>query len=137
MTHSIKVAVEIDCPVDLVFELLTNPELITIWSGDEAQFEHFAGGEVSMFGAWVSGKVLGIEQDKSVTFTWNTSDWEDYEESVVNYTLEANGEKTLLTIIHNGFPDLSERDAHEAGWYDYVLNPIQEYLMSLGDYDDD
>jgi activator of HSP90 ATPase len=136
MTHSIKIAVEIKCQADLVFELLTNPELISIWSGDEAQFENFAGGEVSLFGGWVSGKVLGIVQDKAVTFTWITSDWEEFTDSVVNYTLEANGTNTLLTIVHNGFPDISERDAHEAGWYDYVLNPIQEYLMGLTEYDE-
>lgn len=136
MIHSIKIEVEIDCPTDLVFEMLTNPDVISIWSGDEAQFEPYAGGVVSLFGNWVNGKVLSIEQDKAVTFTWNSSDWDDYTESIVNYTLEENGEKTNLTIVHNGFPNLSERDSHEAGWYDYVLNPIQEYLMSLGEIDD-
>lgn len=136
MTHSIKITVEIKCQTDLVFELLTNSELISLWSGDEAQFETFAGGEVSLFGGWVNGKVLGIVQDKAVTFTWITSDWEEFTDSVVNYTLEANGTNSLLTIVHNGFPDISERDAHEAGWYDYVLNPIQEYLMGLTEYDE-
>jgi uncharacterized protein YndB with AHSA1/START domain len=31
-------------------------------------------------------------------------------------TFEAQGNKTLLTIVQTGFPDVEQRDAHQGGW---------------------
>lgn len=38
----------------------------------------------------------------------------------VTVTFEAQGEKTLLTIVQTGFADVQERDAHQGGWPSFL-----------------
>jgi uncharacterized protein YndB with AHSA1/START domain len=119
----------INVSADKVFEALTNAEIILAWCGSDGRISPEKGGEIEMFGGWVTGHVLIYEPNQALAYTWKPEDWEEnVPESDVFYTFLPKNGGTIITLTHAGFPNQTESDNHATGWEDYVFGPMEDYF---------
>ena len=134
----IKRTVEIAHPPATVWGALTTAEGLGAWFGDEATLDLRPGGSGRM--TWTSGestvfRVERVEVLKVFGFTWQVFGLpgDDPRRTYVEFTLEANGPGTRLTVVESGFAQLPEgayRRAYEGnvtGWA-LELGELIEYL---------
>lgn len=113
-----------------VFRALVDPaELATWWripgryETQNAQVDLRVGGAYSLTGTsvarrqfLVTGEYLLIDPPHRLRYTWNP-DWDDEAHgSIVDFTLEAAGEKTRLVVEHTAFSSRAAFEAHRQGW---------------------
>jgi uncharacterized protein YndB with AHSA1/START domain len=131
MAFNLSIELELPATVKTVMHLLTDAGEIRKWSGGEAVLEQKEGGAFSMFDGWVNGRVLKISPEELV-YTWMATDWYEYiKESTVSFRLQSLGENALMKLEHKDLPGREEADAHQVGWYDYFLVPLEDYIMVL------
>lgn len=119
------------CNRSTLFLWLTDGVYIEGYMGEPGRIGPNPGGKIELFDGWVTGTVKTWSPPQKVIFTWNPAEWNGRfaDQSLVTYELIEEGpDSTRLTIIHEGFPDIEERNQHEQGWVDYVLDPMEEVM---------
>jgi uncharacterized protein YndB with AHSA1/START domain len=114
-----------------VWAALTDPQAIRAWMGGEGtiEFDLRHGGRYRLFGGETTGTLLSFETGRSLCYTWRQGEWPpEWEDSRVEWTLTAVDGGTRLHLVHDQFPNQQERDAHDEGWDEYFLGPLQETL---------
>ena len=99
---------DIDAPPERLFDILTKPEDLKKYIGDNPVVQPEVGGDYS-FG-WEDGpqKILDIQVNKKLSYDWEFPNEPD---TVVTWRLEGFGGKTRLTLVHSGFaPDRNMED---------------------------
>jgi uncharacterized protein YndB with AHSA1/START domain len=115
----------IPAPPEEVFPFLTDAAKYTRWKGIEAELDPRPGGvyRVQMSaGSAVLGEFVEVEPPSRVVFTWG---WEGNADvppgsTIVEITLEADGDDTVATLRHSGLPDEHEAQEHAQGWEHYL-----------------
>lgn len=122
-----------DAPRERVFAAWTDPKQVALWMGpgemrcEVTALDARAGGSYRLVlhaGAGgarhiARGTYRAVEPPERLVFTWA---WEDPEthaagpETLVTLTLRALGDRTELTLRHEGFESESARDSHQGGW---------------------
>jgi len=121
LTNAVELQVRLDAPPEEVFLYLTEPERYVMWQGVKAELDPRPGG---VYRVWMdantvaSGAFVEIEPAHRVVFTWG---WEGNESvppgsTIVEFTLEAHGDGTVLSLRHAGLPDGEAAAMHEQGW---------------------
>lgn len=84
---------------------------ISFQVGGSYSFEWKSGGK-----CW--GEFKNIEENKNVTFTWNTKEKkiESVSETTVSIKLDETPEGTLMTLTHEGLKSGKMFDSHKHGW---------------------
>jgi uncharacterized protein YndB with AHSA1/START domain len=116
----------IDATADTIFPFLTNAERWLEWQGTEAEIDARPGGayRVLIAGAYLSvGEFVEVVPNEKVVFTFG---W-DVEgnpitpgSTTVTMTLQPEGSKTLLRMVHSGLPDDQAVLDHGEGWSHYL-----------------
>jgi uncharacterized protein YndB with AHSA1/START domain len=126
----IEQTISIDAPVDVVWAVVTEPEHIRGWFSDAVELELRPGGPLVLRwegSAPVRGRVERVEPPHRFAFRWVAGDGAELAEdnaTLVEFTLEADGGATRLTVVETGFGELAlpeavrrERfDGHVEGW---------------------
>ena len=116
---------QIDAPVELVFELLTDAAALLQWIAVEAESDPHPGGELTWThanGQVVAGQYIEVRRPERLVFTYG---WESNElvgpgATRVEIDLERlDPDATLLRLVHRGLPE-SEIDAHLGGWQHFL-----------------
>jgi uncharacterized protein YndB with AHSA1/START domain len=116
----------IGVPPDTVWRALTEPSVIDVWGGGPAEMSAEPGAPFSLWGGEIHGTVMEAEPPvRLVEEWWGGPDWA--EPSVVTFLLEAEGDGTLVTLLHTGVPDGVAGD-FDAGWDDYYMIPLKDLL---------
>jgi uncharacterized protein YndB with AHSA1/START domain len=112
--------VEIAHPSEKVWAALTTAEGLGAWFGNEATIELRPGGSGWM--KWDNGhtahmRVERVEEPTVFGFTWHIFGLpeDDPRRTYVEFTLEAAGSGTRLTVVESGFAQLPE-DAHRTAF---------------------
>lgn len=128
-SFDLKIDRMLDAPVDRVWTALTDAEHIAQWYGPGGPFRI----EVLEWDCRVGGKYRvamhqqdgpthtcfgvfkNLERDQRIAYTWA---WEDQPplDTLVTFTLTAEGEGTRLEFAHTGFPSEEVREQHQMGW---------------------
>jgi uncharacterized protein YndB with AHSA1/START domain len=123
-TEPIVKEIRIDAKPETVFAFFTEPDKITRWLAKDATVDprpgginhqtHFSDGrDYSMRGEFVE-----LDPPHRVVFTWGFAD-DDVGvppgASTVEVTLEADGNGTLLRLVHRDLPEAIRKD-HDEGW---------------------
>ena len=108
--------VEIAHPPGKVWAALTTAEGLSAWFGKEATIDLRPGGSVRMswdHGFTVEMRVERVEEPTVFGYTWQISGLpeDDPRRTYVEFTLEAAGAGTRLTVVETGFAQLPE-DVH-------------------------
>jgi uncharacterized protein YndB with AHSA1/START domain len=119
--------VELDHPPDKVWAALTTPEGLGTWFGNEATIDLRPGGAAQMrwtHGFKVNMRIERVEEPTVFGYTWQIYGLpeDDPRRTYVEFTLEAVGAGTRLTVVETGFGQLPDDDyrtaydAHTDGW---------------------
>ena len=134
----------IKAPVDLVWSALTEAEHIGRWFGDAAEIDLRPGGEMTV--SWAkhgafSAVVERVEPPTFFSFRWARPAGEKLREgnsTLVEFTLDAEGEQTRLRVVESGFPSLEGTEEEKSqyargnteGWA-AELDELREYAATL------
>ena len=130
--------VELAHPPGQVWAALTTAEGLGAWFGNEAAIDLRPGGAAWM--RWIDGftadmRVERVEEPVVFGFTWRIYGLptDDPRRTYVEFTLEAAGPGTRLTVVETGFAQLPEDAYREAfdgntrGWAS-ELGELADYL---------
>jgi uncharacterized protein YndB with AHSA1/START domain len=138
---SLTIKRHLEAPPARVYAAWTNPAQIMRWWGPEGATNLSADTDVRAGGRFhmvfntpdgeeqdVSGVYREVEPGAKLVFTWM---WRTLPErqSLVTVLLRADGDGTLLTLIHEQFFDEAARDRHNTGWTG-ALDKLDLYLSS-------
>lgn len=117
----VELQMRLAAPPDEVFLFLTDAERYINWQGVKAELDPRPGG---VFRVWMdantvaSGQFVEVEPSRRVVLTWG---WEGNDavppgSTTVEFTLEVDGDGTILSLRHSGLPDGEAAAMHEEGW---------------------
>lgn len=133
-------------PPEMVFAFITKAEHVVQWWGPEGITlgEHQL--DLTKPGPWdsvmlgegdarykVTGEVLTVEPEQSVTFTWAWHDDDDQRgaESTVHFSVVSDGQGgTNFTMLHSGLADDDAKDNHQGGWTS-SFNKLERYADKI------
>jgi uncharacterized protein YndB with AHSA1/START domain len=126
VSRGVIVEVEIEAPVEAVWELLTDPDQIVRWLGISATLDPRPDGQFrfELFqGQFCSGRYVEVVPNRRVVLTWG---WEDPAipvrpgSTTVTIELDVRGtERTRLRLRHDGL-DAAMEPLHADGWRRYL-----------------
>jgi activator of HSP90 ATPase len=103
-----------------VFNALTNPVTIEIWSGYPAKMDDKEDTEFYMWEGDISGKNLEIKKNKKIVQEWYFGD--QPEKSIVTIEIKKEKHGTNVRISHTNIPDEAYENM-KFGWNDlYFVN---------------
>ena len=117
--------VMIDATPETIWPFLTDPARLVEWEGTEAELDPRPGGvyRVLVAGQHQSaGEFVEVVPTEKVSFTFG---WAEEGNpvppgsSTVEITLHAEGDKTLVRLVHKGLPDEAV-EPHIGGWMHYL-----------------
>ncbi len=114
-------------PLGEVWLALTTAEGLGAWFGERATIDLRPGGAASMTflgGMTVEMRVERVEEPRVFAYTWRLPDLpeDDLRRTYVEFTLEPDGQGTVLRVRESGFAQLPAAtrgatfDSHNEGW---------------------
>ena len=126
----VEVTTLIEASPATVFRFLAQPERFGEWMEASVQLTPEVGADIRLDFAdqktVVCGRLLEVEPDKRIVFTWGVEKGRQAEtiplgSTTVSIDLAPEGSGTRVTLRHRGLPDEKERQDHHEGWI-YHLN---------------
>jgi uncharacterized protein YndB with AHSA1/START domain len=110
-----------------VWEAITTADGLSAWFGERANIDLRPGGAATMTfagGMTVDMRVERVEAPAVFAYTWRLPDLpeSDPRRTYVEFTLEPEGDGTLLRVVESGFAQLpvdtrrETYDSHSEGW---------------------
>lgn len=103
-TATVRATGEFQCSADDLFDFLTNPQKIPMWSRNPAQMAPEVGADVSMFGGNIRGKVEKVDRPKGFTMTWRAPTWPEDVYGQLEAALAQGSNSTTLNLTLRGVP---------------------------------
>lgn len=107
-------------PAD-IYNALTNPFMIEIWTGEKAVFKTEPGSDFSMWDGAIVGKNVKFEMDKMIQQIWLFDDVE----SMVTIKLHNEKKYTSIELNHSNIPD-EAFDNIALGWDEDYFGALEE-----------
>lgn len=108
-----------------VYQALTNPLTIELWTNEAAEMKAEPGTEFSMWDGSISGKNLSFVPNKQIEQQWYFGDQE--EASIVLIKLHPDKRGCSVEVRHTNIPDADFEDI-SAGWTDSYFGPLQFFF---------
>jgi activator of HSP90 ATPase len=109
---------------DEIYDALTNPLAIQLWTGEPAIMSEEPGSEFSLWDGSITGRNISFIPGKRIEQEWYFGDQE--EPSIVTIILHAHEHGTSVELRHTNIPDSEFEDISE-GW-------SESYFQSLDDF---
>jgi uncharacterized protein YndB with AHSA1/START domain len=127
-SRTIRQTVTLPAPPRIVFKALADSKQHSAFTGSKAKIPKRAGGRMSAYSGYISGKVLGLWPGMGLLQTWRTTEWpKGAPDSRLEIRLAPSGKGTRLTMIHSAVP-ASQAARYAAGWKAYYWAPLCRYL---------
>ena len=127
-TRTIRQTVLLPVPPDAVYRALVDSGRHSAFTGSKAKIPKRAGGRMSAYGGYISGKVLGLWPGMGLLQTWRTTEWpKAAPDSRLEIRLAPAGKGTRLTMIHSEVP-ASQVSRYTSGWKAFYWAPLRRYL---------
>jgi uncharacterized protein YndB with AHSA1/START domain len=124
--YTVTRSLHIDAPRARVWQAITRPEHISEWFGDTAAFDALEVGASGTFGWHNYGihpvRIEEFDEPDVFAFTWGVPGEPLLagNSTTARFTLEDDGDGTLLTVVESGFENLAHPAAmledHRGGW---------------------
>jgi activator of HSP90 ATPase len=108
-----------------VYNALTNPVAIELWTGYPAVMDPKPGTEFSLWEGDITGKNLEIVPEKKIVQEWFFDDPDNV--SIVTIELEDDKKGTKIHFTHTNIPDEAFGNI-EYGWKEYFFGALKKYL---------
>jgi len=110
-----------------VFNAMTNPLTLELWTGYTATFNPEPNTEFSLWDGDIIGMNLELVPDKKLVQEWYFED--NKEKSIVTIELTKQNDKTQIDLHHTNIPDEAITNIAE-GWNKYYFGAMKKYLES-------
>ena len=107
-----------------VYNALTSPLAIQLWTGDPAVMSTEPGSEFSLWNGSIEGRNISFEEGKKIVQQWYFGEQE--EESIVTIKIHPHAQGSSVELRHTNIPDEVYEEIVE-GWN-------QSYFMSLDEF---
>ncbi|HEC43014.1 MAG TPA: ATPase [Bacteroides sp.] len=121
----LKKTIHIKVPREEVYNAITNPLTIELWSGYQTVMDNRPDTEFSMFDGDITGRIKTLESPSLLEQIWDFGDQEA--ESHVRIELFEEKGKTRIELNHSNIPDDAFENI-EIGWKEYYLGALKTYL---------
>ena len=108
-----------------IYNALTIPFSIELWTGEKAEMSTNAGEEFSLFGGDISGRNLQFEKNSKIIQEWYFG--EQAEPSVVTITLSEDRAYTNIELLHTNIPNEAFEDMTN-GWDESYFGALKEFF---------
>lgn len=108
-----------------IYNALTIPFSIELWTGEKAEMSTKAGDEFSLFGGDISGRNLQFEENSKLIQEWYFGEQE--EPSIVTITLSEDRSYTKIELLHTNIPDEAFEDMIN-GWDESYFGALKEFF---------
>lgn len=109
---------------DMIYKALTNPLVLRLWTGEEAEMAEEPGSEFSLWGGSITGRNLEFEPGKKIVQEWYFGDQET--PSIVSIILHEHKKGTSAELRHSNIPDEAYEDIVE-GWERSYFGALEEF----------
>jgi activator of HSP90 ATPase len=109
---------------DEVYNAITNPLAIRLWTGENTEMSDEPGSEFSLWDGSISGRNISFVAGKKIEQQWYFGEQEV--PSIVTIILHPDAKGTSAELRHTNIPD-SEYDNITQGW-------DESYFYALGDF---
>ena len=109
-----------------VYNTLTNPFAIELWSGYPAIMKLEKNFEFSLWEGDITGKILDFEKDSKLVQEWYFGDNKEASVATINI-FPKKGNKTYIVLNHTNIPDKDFNNIAE-GWTDFYLGAIKKFF---------
>lgn len=110
-------------PKDIYDLLLNAARFQAMTGGRSAHIASHEGGEVSLFGGDIEGRIVELVPNRRIVQAWRARNWPAGVYSIVRFELEADGTGTRLGFDQHGYPKSAHADL-EAGWPKMYWEPM-------------
>ena len=114
----------INASPDMLYLALTNPVIIKLWSGDDAEMSTDPGSEFSLWEGNICGKNLEFIENKKLVQEWYFG--EQTAPSIVTIILHEHKQGTSVELRHSNIPDEDYDDIVE-GWNGEYFGALQDF----------
>lgn len=111
-----------------VYNAITNPLTLQLWTGDPAVMSTEPGSEFSLWEDSIVGKNLEFETNKKVVQQWYFDG--QVEPSIVTIKLHEHKDGTSVELRHTNIPDEAYQDITE-GWVGAYLAGLDDFFGSF------
>jgi len=137
----------IDAPIEVVWEVISDPAHVSGWFGEIAEIDLRPGGRITH--AWEEegglteerGIVEKVEPPHYFAYRWirgAEAEAREDNSTLVEFTLTLDGEGTRLRVVETGFSGLDwpederheDAESHREGWA-HELGELREYVQEL------
>ncbi len=115
----------IDATPDEVYNALTNPVSIKLWTGEDSEMSTEPGSEFSMWEGSIVGKNLEFVKNKKIVQQWYFEGQEA--ESIVTIILHPHRQGTSIELRHTNIPDVEYNDFIE-GWDESYMGSLKYFF---------
>lgn len=116
----------LDAPPEDVYNAITNPIALKLWTHEDAEMSTEPGSEFSIMGGSIVGKNIAFEENKSIIQQWYFGE-EEEAPSIVTIKLHQHPEGTSVELRHTNIPDEAYDDITE-GWSSAYFGNLQEFF---------
>ncbi len=110
-------------PAD-VYNAMTNPAMIEIWTGEPAVMSTEPGSEFEIWDGAITGENLEFVQDKLIVQKWFFGEEAD---SIVTIKIHPDRKGTLVELLQTNIPDNAFENMADGWNVDYFGNLMQLY----------
>lgn len=118
----------ISAPPEDVYQALTNPLTLHLWTGEHAEMSTEIGSEFSLWEGSISGKNLEFEENKKIVQQWYFGEQE--QASIVTIILHQHPKGTSAELRHTNIPDEDFADITD-GWNQSYFASLQEFYDEM------
>jgi uncharacterized protein YndB with AHSA1/START domain len=109
-----------------VWQAFVDPRVIEQWGGGpDVRMNDQEGGKFNLWGGDIHGTNTKVVEHKLLEQDWYGGDWDEPSKVVFSFTAEGN--RTVVMLVHSNVPDAEAKD-FDQGWKDYYLGAIKELL---------
>ncbi len=125
MPYEYTLTVELPATPEEVFDSWLSSEGHTAMTGGTAHIVPEVGASFDAWDGYITGKTLELDADRRIVQTWRTRQFApDDSDSVIDVSLQPNGDATLLTLKHSNVPD-GQTSYEESGWRTHYFEPMR------------
>lgn len=107
-SSDVRVSSELAISIADLWDLLTNPSRIPMWTRAPAQFEAKSDADFALFGGNVTGKVVSVDAPKQLIQKWRTPQFPEGHYGTLAVNLTEGGDSTKLELVLSGAPSGDE-----------------------------
>ncbi len=109
-----------------IYNALTNPNMLEIWTGEEAVMEPVPQTEFSLWGGSITGLNLEFEENKKIVQQWYFEG--QLEPSVVTLLLHPDRKGTNIELRHTNIPNEAFENISD-GWDEDYFGALNELFI--------